>query len=120
LLKAAGFSVKFTPTSGDGGIDIKAHKDAQHIVVQCKNYAGKVGGPEIRDFAGALQYARESSSNTVGWLVAPNGFSESTFQKYHRPGNLELWDFTDIQELVMKTYPAAFDTADEELGVSEH
>jgi hypothetical protein len=119
LLKAAGFSVRFTPPSGDDGIDIKAHKDGQDIVVQCKNYAGKVGAPEIRDFAGALQYARETSTNTVGWLVAPNGFSEATFQKHHRPGNLELWDFTDIQELVMETYPAAADTADEELGVSE-
>ncbi|MEY4446402.1 MAG: hypothetical protein RL444_1515 [Verrucomicrobiota bacterium] len=119
LLKAAGFSVKFTPTSGDGGIDIKAHKDGQYIAVQCKNYARKVGTPEIRDFAGALDYARETSSNVVGWLVAPNGFSESTFKSHHRPGKLELWDFIDIQELVMETYPSVVDDADEDLGVSQ-
>ena len=45
LLKAAGYSVRFTPTSGDDGIDIIAHKDGQHVLVQCKNYSGKVGGP---------------------------------------------------------------------------
>jgi len=119
LLKAAGFSVRFTPTSGDGGIDIKAHKDGQYIAVQCKNYARKVGTPEIRDFAGALDYARETTSNVVGWLVAPNGFSDSTFRSHHRPDKLELWDFVDIQALVIETFPAAVDAADEELGVSQ-
>jgi hypothetical protein len=116
LLRDAGYSVQFTPTSGDDGVDILASKDGQKIAVQCKNYIAKVGAGEIRDFAGALKFVRENSPKTIGWLVAPNGFSEATFHKYHRPDDLELWDFSDIQEMVIETYNQQVDEADEELG----
>ena len=100
LLKRLGYTVKFTPKTGDDGIDIKAEKDDVTIAVQCKNYVAKVGASEIRDFAGALKFFRESTPNATGWLVAPNGFSESTFEKFHRPGDVELLDFNDIRRLV--------------------
>lgn len=116
LLRDGGYMVKLTPVSGDDGVDIIANKDDQKIVVQCKNYISKVGAGDIRDFAGALNYHREKSPTTIGWLVAPNGFTEATFDKYHRPGNIELWDFSDIQELVIETYKIEPDVADEELG----
>lgn len=116
LLEGAGFSVQFTPQTGDDGVDIKATKDGERIVVQCKNYAAKVGAGEIRDFAGALKYERESFENTIGWLVAPNGFSESTFQKFHRPGDVELLEFEDIRRLVIKTYHKGTDFTEEDIG----
>ena len=116
LLKDAGYSVELTPLSGDKGIDIIANKDDQQIVVQCKNYISKVGAGDIRDFAGALSYHREKSPKTIGWLVAPGGFTEATFEKYHRSGDIELWDFSDIQELVIETYKIQPDVSDEELG----
>ena len=100
LLKRLGYTVKFTPKTGDDGIDIKAEKDDLTIAVQCKNYVAKVGASEIRDFAGALKFFRESTPNATGWLVAPNGFSESTFEKFHRPGDVELLDFNDIRRLI--------------------
>ena len=100
LLKRLGFTVKFTPKSGDDGIDIIAQKGGLSVAVQCKNYAAKVSASEIRDFAGALKFFRESSPDAAGWLVAPNGFSESTFEKFHRPGDVELLDFNDIRRLV--------------------
>jgi len=62
---------------------------------------------------------RESYPGTIGWLVAPNGFSETTFDKFHRPGDIELWDFSDIQGLVTDTYKNSGDVADDELGASE-
>lgn len=119
LLRDAGFIVQFTPPSGDDGIDIIANKDGTRIVVQCKNYVSKVGANEIRDFAGAIKFVRESYPGTTGWLVAPNGFSEATFDKFHRPGDIELWDFSDIQGLVTDTYKNSGDVADDELGASE-
>lgn len=119
LLSDAGYAVKFTPQSGDDGIDIRATKEGQEIVVQCKNYGAKVGASEIRDFAGAIKFVRESSPKTIGWLIAPNGFSESTFQKFHRPGDIELWEFDDIQGLVVETYKKSGDIADDDLGVSQ-
>jgi hypothetical protein len=119
LLKDSGFVVQFTPKSGDDGIDIIAIKDSTRIVVQCKNYDSKVAANDIRDFAGAIKFVRESSPDTVGWLVAPNGFSEATYHKFHRPGDIELWDFSDIQELVVETYQKSGDFADDELGVSD-
>ncbi len=100
LLKRLGYTVKFTPKTGDDGIDILANKADITIAVQCKNYVAKVGASEIRDFAGALKFFRESTPNATGWLVAPNGFSESTFEKFHRPGDVELLDFNDIRRLV--------------------
>lgn len=100
LLKRLGYTVKFTPKTGDDGIDILAEKADLTIAVQCKNYIAKVGAGEIRDFAGALKFFRESKPNATGWLVAPNGFSESTFEKFHRPGDVELLDFNDIRRLV--------------------
>jgi hypothetical protein len=119
LLRDAGFIVQFTPPSGDDGIDIIANKDGTRIVVQCKNYVSKVAANEIRDFAGAIKFVRESCPGTIGWLVAPNGFSEATFDKFHRPGDIELWDFSDIQDLVTDTYKNSGDVADDELGASE-
>jgi len=119
LLRNAGFFVQFTPPSGDDGIDIIANKDGTRIVVQCKNYVSKVAANEIRDFAGAIKFVRESYPGTIGWLVAPNGFSEATFDKFHRPGDIELWDFSDIQGLVTDTYKNSGDVADDELGASE-
>jgi restriction endonuclease Mrr len=100
LLKRLGYTVKFTPKTGDDGIDILAKKDDITIAVQCKNYDAKVGASEIRDFAGALKFYRESKPNATGWLIAPNGFSESTFEKFHRPGDVELLDFNDIRRFV--------------------
>jgi restriction system protein len=100
LLKRLGFTVRFTPKTGDDGIDIIAEKLELTIAVQCKNYVAKVGASEIRDFAGALKFFRESSPEAAGWLVAPNGFSESTFEKFHRSGDVELLDFNDIRRLV--------------------
>ena len=100
LLNRLGYTVKFTPKTGDDGIDILAKKDDITIAVQCKNYDAKVGASEIRDFAGALKFFRESKPNAIGWLIAPNGFSESTFEKFHRPGDVELLDFNDIRRLV--------------------
>jgi Holliday junction resolvase len=100
VLKRLGFTVKFTSKSGDNGVDIIAEKSSLVIAVQCKNYAAKVGASEIRDFAGALKFFRESAPDATGWLVAPNGFSESTFEKFHRPGDVELLDFNDIRRLV--------------------
>jgi hypothetical protein len=119
LLKDAGFIVQFTPPSGDDGIDIIANKDGTRIVVQCKNYVSKVAANEIRDFAGAIKFVRETYPGTIGWLVAPNGFSEATFDKFHRPGDIELWDFSDIQGLATDTYKNSGDVADDELGASE-
>ncbi len=100
LLNRLGYTVKFTPKTGDDGIDIIAEKFELTLAVQCKNYGAKVGASEIRDFVGALKFFRETTPNATGWLVAPNGFSESTFEKFHRPGDVELLDFNDIRRLV--------------------
>ena len=115
LLQAAGYKTRVTRDSGDDGIDIIATKDGEHIVVQCKNYMAKVGASEIRDFAGSIKFVREKSPKAVGWLVAPNGFSESTFKKFHRPGDLELWEFSDMQGFVIETFKQIKDASDEDL-----
>jgi restriction endonuclease Mrr len=104
LLTDAGFSVSTTAISGDDGIDIIAERRGERIVIQCKNHASKVGSPEVRDFMGALSIEQKKHPGTNGWIVSVSGFSQPTLEKYDSLGLVELWDFSDIHDLVVETY----------------
>ena len=104
LLTDAGFTVSTTAISGDDGIDIIAERRGERIVIQCKNHASKVGSPEVRDFMGALSIEQKKHPGTNGWIVSVSGFSQPTLEKYDSLGLVELWDFSDIHNLVVETY----------------
>ncbi len=104
LLRDAGYTVKTTPLSGDDGIDIIAEKPGERVVIQCKNHTSKIGAPEVREFIGALLIVQRKHTETIGWIVSLSGFSQPTLDKYDQLGLVELWDFSDIGELVNATY----------------
>jgi hypothetical protein len=104
LLRDAGYTVKTTPLSGDDGIDIIAEKPGERVVIQCKNHASKIGAPEVREFIGALLIVQRKHTETIGWIVSVSGFSQPTLDKYDQLGLVELWDISDIEELVNATY----------------
>lgn len=53
-LAALGFSVEFTPRTGDQGVDVLAVRGCQRLAVQCKDYQGSVGNDAIQQaYAGA-------------------------------------------------------------------
>lgn len=66
-----GYTVDFTPASGDGGIDLVLTRDGELAVAQCKRTRKSVGEPVVRDLFGALHHtgAREA------FLCASSGFS---------------------------------------------
>jgi restriction system protein len=66
-----GYTVDFTPQSGDGGIDLVLTRDGELAVAQCKRTKKSVGEPVVRDLYGALHHtgAREA------FLCSASGFS---------------------------------------------
>ena len=40
---------------GDGGVDIQAHKGAEHLLVQCKYWQARIGPNVVRELMGTLQ-----------------------------------------------------------------
>lgn len=79
LLEAMGYRTQVTQASGDGGVDIIAHRDPLGveppiIKVQCKRIAGSTGGPGPRTSAlympvtmgSRLRLTRKSSLALVG------------------------------------------------------
>jgi restriction system protein len=71
LLTDLGYSVSFTPESGDQGVDLIAHRQGRRIAVQCKDYQAPVGNDAVQQvFAGAAFYGAQSA-----FVIAPNGFT---------------------------------------------
>jgi restriction endonuclease Mrr len=53
-----GYSVQLTLASSDHGIDLRADKEGETVVVQCKRYrATTVGEPILRDLYGAMHHS---------------------------------------------------------------
>lgn len=55
ILKSQGYSVKYTPTTGDFGTDIIAQKAKKRYSIQAKRYREKVGPPAIQQAVTALK-----------------------------------------------------------------
>jgi len=68
---ALGYTVDFTPLSGDGGIDLVLSRDGELSVAQCKRTRKSVGEPIVRDLYGALHH----TGAVEAFLCASSGFS---------------------------------------------
>jgi len=71
LFRTKGFTTTITGRSGDGGVDIRAAKGDNKVIIQCKRYRGVVGVPEMREFASVVQRAGVK----VGYFVTTSHFS---------------------------------------------
>ncbi len=59
VLNRNGYDIeKVTRGSGDGGVDIIAHKGWHKVVVQCKAHKNPVGPSVVRDLYGAMKHAK--------------------------------------------------------------
>lgn len=75
-LAEAGFDVRFTPQSGDQGVDLIASHADQKIAIQCKDYSKPAGNDAVQQvYAGARFY---QASRAI--VVAPNDFTRSARQ----------------------------------------
>jgi len=108
LLTKEGFQVRFTPVTGDQGVDLIAERDGMRLAVQCKAYAKHVGNDAVQQvFAGAKFYDANISA-----VVAPNGFTVAARQLANSLG-VRCIHHTEARSLIAQS---PFDCTDVRLG----
>jgi Holliday junction resolvasome RuvABC ATP-dependent DNA helicase subunit len=76
VFKNSGYSVEYTPATGDHGIDLMLRKDNENAVVQCKRWEGSVGEPVVREFLGSMIGANAE----VGYIVTTGQFTTQAIE----------------------------------------
>jgi len=103
LLRAMGYEARTTRFSGDGGVDVIAHRDAfgaepPIIKVQCKHTTNKIGGPDVQRLVGAR------GDGEFGLFVTLGSYTnDAAMIERHNP-NLRLLAGSDIVELFLAHY----------------
>lgn len=103
LLNCMGYHARVTQKSGDGGIDIIAHKDELGfeppiIKVQCKQTLDSVGRPKIQELHGAL------AGGEFGLFVTLGSYSKDAVNTEQLKANLRLIDGRALVELIYRHY----------------
>jgi len=103
LLEAMGFRAQVTKKSGDGGIDIIAHRDALGfeppiIKVQVKSGEGSLGEPEVKQLKGNL------SAGEKGLLVTLGSISSKAELFARTVPDIRLIDGSQLVKLVLEHY----------------
>ena len=103
LLKCMGYYSRVTQASGDGGIDIIAHRDELGfeppiIKVQCKQILSTIGRPEIQQLHGAIENGEH------GLFVTLGNFSNEARTFERTKPNLRLLDGPGLIELIYEHY----------------
>ena len=98
-----GYFARVTTHSGDGGVDIIAHKDELGfeppiIKVQCKQTLATIGGPTVQRLLGAIQPEEHALFVTLG------DYSSDAIRIERGKSNLRLIDGTDLVQLVFNNY----------------
>ena len=103
LLRCMGYYARVTKASGDGGIDIIAHRDELGfeppvIKVQCKQILSTIGRPEVQKLFGAIDQSEKGLFVTLGAYSSDARVFEQT-----KP-NLRLIDASALIELIYEHY----------------
>jgi restriction system protein len=103
LLKCMGYYSRVTQASGDGGVDIIAHRDELGfeppiIKVQCKQILSTIGRPDVQKLFGAIEREEKGLFVTLGSFSAEARTFEQT-----KP-NLRLIDGVALIELIYEHY----------------
>ncbi|MEA1084221.1 restriction endonuclease [Sphingomonas sp. CD22] len=103
LLKCMGYFSRVTQASGDGGVDIIAHRDELGfeppiIKVQCKQVLSTIGRPEVQQLHGAIERGEH------GLFVTLGGFSADARTFERTKPNLRLVDGEALIELIYAHY----------------
>lgn len=103
LLQAMGFRTQVTRKSGDGGVDIIAHRDALGfeppiIKVQVKSSSGALGEPEVKQLKGNL------SGGEKGLLVTLGTISNKAELFARTVPDIRLIDGSNLVKLILEHY----------------
>ncbi len=103
LLKCMGYYSRVTQATGDGGVDIIAHRDELGfeppiIKVQCKQILSTIGRPDVQKLFGAIEREEKGLFVTLGSFSADARTFEQT-----KP-NLRLIDGSTLIDLIYEHY----------------
>lgn len=103
LLECMGYHARVTKASGDGGVDVIAHRDELGfeppiIKVQCKQTLGTSGRPDVQKLFGAIEREEKGLFITLG-TFSPDA---RTFEQ--SKSNLRLIDGRALVELIYSHY----------------
>lgn len=103
LLRAMGYEARVTPSTGDGGVDVIAHKDPLGleppiIKVQCKRTSASHGRPDIQGLIGTL------ATGELGLFVTLGTYSRGAVDLERERQNLRLLSGADVTSLTIKHY----------------
>lgn len=103
LLEAMGYHARVTKKSGDGGVDVIAHRDELGfepplIKVQCKQTLNTIGRPDVQKLDGAIALGE------FGMFVTLGGFSNDAITYEQMKPNLRLIDGPSLADLVYRHY----------------
>jgi restriction system protein len=105
LLQAMGYRTQVTPASGDGGVDIIAHRDPLGleppiIKVQCKRTISSMGGPDVQRLIGTL-----AAGNTeLGLFVTLGAYSRDAIALGRTRQDLRLINGNELVDLIFEHY----------------
>ena len=103
LLECMGYHARVTQASGDGGIDVIAHRDELGfeppvIKVQCKQITDTIGRPAVQQLMGAV------SPGEYGLFVTLGSFTAQAIDTERTSPNLRLIDGRALTTLVFEHY----------------
>lgn len=103
MLECMGYTVRVTPKSGDGGVDVIAHNDKLGfeppiIKVQCKRTTNQINETQVRELLGTLVEGEYGLFVTLGAYDKKARLSERNLSK------LRLIDGDQLFELIVKHY----------------
>ena len=104
LFCSMGWSVFWTPASGDHGVDLVLVKQKKRAVVQCKKYKGLVGEPEVREFYGSF-----AGKFKMGYYVTTADFTDSARDWVGRRKAIHLLPGTELVRLMDEVRPELVD-----------
>lgn len=108
LLRAMGYYARVTTYSGDGGIDVIAHRDpfgleGDIIKVQCKQTVSAIGAPVVQGLLGAVAEGEKALFVTLG------GYTRDAEYLDRSKHNLRLLRGTDLIDLLLRHYDSLED-----------
>ena len=103
LLKCMGYHTRVTAKSGDGGVDVIAHRDELGfeppiIKVQCKQVTDPIGRPVVTQLLGNIEAGEH------GLFVTLGSYSKDARELDRSKPNLRLIDGEQLVELVFRHY----------------
>lgn len=104
LLERMGYHARVTQKSGDGGVDVIAHRDElgfeQPIIkAQCKQTFKNIGQPEVSQLYGHVESSREH-----GLFITLGNYTSQALQFERSKHNLRLIDGKQLVELIYEHY----------------